>query len=180
MPTRRNPRENNYWTADRVRDAEDSLMHAIPSGPLPPKSWWRTNCCKKVNAGYSRKVSYPQNCPSVHIDLCPPLKKAYSGHLSIRTGSLTSGRWLPGLMDTIFASCWCPGAWALRTWGRRATRMHYRTKSSWLRQFNALGYVLLGNLRSWHLCGCFLIISYHLTKHCCRLHNAPCYTALNV
>ena len=50
---------------------------------------------------------------------------------------------------------------------RDGSRMHCGKKASWWRQCDALGYILLGNLGSWHSRGCYLD-TYHLPKHCCR------------
>ncbi|XP_053084513.1 endoplasmic reticulum protein SC65 isoform X3 [Pangasianodon hypophthalmus] len=57
------------------------------------------------------------------------------------------------------------GACTLLTWGRDGTRTHYGKKTSWQRQCDALGNVLLGNLESWHSCGCYFDTD-HLPKHC--------------
>lgn len=53
------------------------------------------------------------------------------------------------------------------TWGWNDTRMHYGKKACQQKQHDALGNVLLGNLGSWHSCGCYFD-TYQLPKHSCR------------
>lgn len=44
---------------------------------------------------------------------------------------------------------------------------HYWSRTSWQRHCDALANVLLGNLGSLHLCGCYIDM-YHLPKHSYR------------
>ena len=85
------------------------------------------------------------------------------GHGAMEEGGLV---WY--IMFSFTSRGW-PGVCASHTWGTHGTRMHYGKKGGRRSQCDALGNILLGNLGSCHLCGCYSD-TYHLPKHCCR----PC------
>ncbi len=72
-----------------------------------------------------------------------------------------SGEWL--------SLCVC--VYVCFTWEKHGSRMHYGNKTGQWRQCYDLGFVLLGNHRPWHSCGCFFD-TYHLPpKKCCTPHT---------
>lgn len=92
----------------------------------------------------SAYFGWPQNGQSTHADPCPLLKAA-----PVDMEASHGRKWL-GLS---FLSCGRQGLCALLTWERDDTRMHCRDGKVEGGEYN----VLLGNLESRHLCGCYFV-----------------------
>lgn len=74
-------------------------------------------------------------------------KRAYNGHISIRTGPWSSGRRLPGQLNHMGVDGQV--ACVSFTWGRDGTRMQYEKKTSQQRQYDVFGQCPVG--KPWDL-----------------------------
>ena len=165
------PRKEQWWTGNRVMGRQDSLMRSGREGwPLWSDSNRQATVAKiKLMPALIERCQNTQcitvccvwGCIAADLSGCPcwPLSTTQStnnGHVSIRTGPQSNERKWPGLMNHFFSSTSC--GWLGACASKKASR---------LRHCDALG--MLGNLGSFHPCGCYFDM-YHLPKHCCR----PC------